>query len=242
MPLLLGPVDEVGDDEEVAGVALADDDLGLERRLLRARSPARRSGKRSRRPRLHLLDEPALLVLALGAGEAGHVAPLALGERDLAHLGDEQRVVAGLGQLAPGVAHLGRALEVEVVGVELEPVGVHHRRAGLHAEQGRVGLGVLGAGVVQVVGGDERQLRARGPAGAGPSGPGARCRGRGPSARRRSSRRRRCRGSRRPPAWPRRTARAAAGSGSRRTGSRSWRSGPCRSALSSSRSSRGHLA
>ena len=54
------------------------------------------------------------------------------------------------------------ALEVELVGVELEPVGVGQRRAGLHAEQRRVGLGVLGAGVVQVVGRHQRQPEVAG--------------------------------------------------------------------------------
>ena len=60
-------------------------------------------GSGSCRPALDLLDEPGLLGLALGQREARHVAALALGERDLAALGDEQRVVAGLGQLAPQV-------------------------------------------------------------------------------------------------------------------------------------------
>ena len=153
----LGPGDEVGDDEEVAGIPLGDDDLGLELGLgLRVVGDA--AGEALAQAALHLLDEPALLVLAGRAGEAGHVAPLVLGERDVAHLGDAQGVVAGLGQLAPGVPHLGRALEVELVGVELEPGGVHHRRAGLHAQQRRVRLGVVGAGVVQVVGGDERHV------------------------------------------------------------------------------------
>ena len=153
----LGPVDEVGDDEEVARVALGDDDVLLEGRLLAGvvRHPV---GEAALEAGLDLLDEPRRLVLALGAGEPGHVAPLPLGEGDLAPLGDEQGVVARLGQLAPQVAHLLGGLEVEVVGVELEPVGVHQRRAGLDAEQRRVRLGVLGPRVVQVVGRDERQL------------------------------------------------------------------------------------
>ena len=156
----LGPGDEVGDDEEVAGVPLGDDDLGLELGLLLGvvGDPL---GEPLTQPALDLLDEPALLVLPGRAREARHVATLVLGERDVAHLGDEQGVVAGLGQLAPRVAHLGGALEVEVVGVELEPVGVHHRRAGLDAQQRRVRLGVLGARVVQVVGRDEGHPSSR---------------------------------------------------------------------------------
>ncbi len=161
--VLLGPVDEVGDDEEVAGVALGDDDLGLEVGL-RADVGRDALGVAHGQPALDLLDEPGPLVLALGAREPGHVPPLALGERDVAALGDEQRVVAGLGQVAPELAHLRGALEVELVGVELEPVGVGQRGAGLHAQQDRVRGGVVGAGVVQVVGGDQRQVELLGEA------------------------------------------------------------------------------
>ena len=104
---------------------------------------------------LDLLDEPRGLVLALGAGEPWHQVGR-LVERDVAALGDQQRVVAGAGHLTPERAHLGGRLEVEVAGVELEPVGVGHRLAGLDAEQDLVGLGILFERVVQVVGGDHR--------------------------------------------------------------------------------------
>ena len=110
---------------------------------------------------LDLLDEPGLLALALRHGEARHQVR-ALGEGGLAPLGDQQGVVAGLGQLAPDLAHLGRRLEVEVVGLELEPLRVGQGGAGLDAEQHRVRLGVLGAGVVQVVGGHQRQTEVLG--------------------------------------------------------------------------------
>ena len=156
--VLLGPVDEVGDDEEVPGVPLGDDDLDLVLGLLAHVVGDAAPGSGGASPRPDLLDEPALLVLPLRAGEARHVGAGRLGEGDVAALGDEQGVVAGLGVVAPHVAHLGGALEVELVGVELEALGVGQRRAGLHAQQRRVRLGVLGVGVVQVVGRQQRQV------------------------------------------------------------------------------------
>ncbi len=161
--VLLGPADEVGDNEEVAWITLGDDHLGLVCRLLahRVRDPGRVAHVQ---PALHLLDEPGGLVLALRAREAGHVGALALGEADVAPFGNPQRVVARLGQLPPQVTHLLGALEIELVGIELEPVRVHQGRAGLHAEQRRVGLGVSGLGVVQVVGREQRKAEVLGQA------------------------------------------------------------------------------
>ncbi len=153
----LGPADEVGDDEEVARVALGDDDAGLVLGLRADRVRDALGVARLQAP-LDLLDEPGRLVLALGAREAGHVAALALGEADVAPLGDEQGVVAGLGQLAEQVPHLGRRLEVVAVAVELEPLGVVEPGAGLHAQQDLVRGGVGLGRVVQVVGGHERQV------------------------------------------------------------------------------------
>ena len=159
----LGPRDEVGDDEEVAGVALVEDDLGLVVGLL-----ARVVGDAGRealvQAGLDLLDEPAALVLPRRAREARHEAPLSLGEAHLAALGDRQRVVARLGQLTPQVAHLFGGLEVEVLGVELEPVRVHERRAGLDAQERRVRRRVGRLRVVQVVRRDERQVQPPGQA------------------------------------------------------------------------------
>src|SRR5690606_14300342 len=85
-----------------------------------------------------------------------------LGELDLAPLRDEQRVVARLRVVAPHVAHLGGALEVVALAPEREPVaallvgGLVERGARLHAQQRLVRVGVLGLGVVQVVGRQQR--------------------------------------------------------------------------------------
>ena len=161
--VVLGPVDEVGHDEEVTGVPLADDDVllvaGLRRGILR--NPV---GIAHPQAPLDLLDEPGLLGLPRGAGEPRHVAPLTLDERDVAALGDQQGVVAGLRQLAEQMAHLLRGLEVELVGVELEPTRVHEGRTRLHAQQRGVRRGVRCGRVVQVVRREQRQAKLGGQA------------------------------------------------------------------------------
>ena len=70
-------------------------------------------------------------------------------------LGDEQGVVAGLGELGEEVAHLGRRLQVVLLALELEPLGVVDEGTGLHAQQRVVGHMVLAVGVVAVVGGEQ---------------------------------------------------------------------------------------
>ena len=116
-------------------------------------------GEAATQARLDLLDEPGVLVLPGRAGIAGHVGAVALGEGHVAALGDGEGVVAGLGQLGEQLPHLGRRLEVVLAALELEPVGVGHRRAGLHAEQHLVRVGVGRRRIVQVVGGDQRQVQ-----------------------------------------------------------------------------------
>ncbi len=150
-------VEQVGRHQEVAREAHLHDDRDLVLGLLAVllRDTVREAPVQ---PPLDLLDEPARLGLALGhRGHRHQVAPL--GELHVDAFGDREGVVAGLGEDAvPLGAHLGGALQVEVLRVELEPVRVVHGLAGLHAEQDLVGLGVLGVGVVQVVGGQTRQV------------------------------------------------------------------------------------
>ena len=160
---------------------------------------------------------------ALGQREVGQLR-LAELDLDVGPLGDPQRVVARLGQLAEQVAHLGGRLQVVLVAVELEPLRVAHQRAGLHAQQRVVGLGVVAVRVVAVVGGEQRRADA---AGRSRSACGLvralRRRGRGPAARRRGCRARRCPGAGRPSrARPRRRPAAAPAARGRR-GSRWWR-------------------
>ena len=157
-----GPGNEIGNHQEIAGKTHADDhrdfvvgpgaDVGRDPRGIRRNSPSSTS-----------FTNQEFSSSPVGHREPGHEVG-ALGEADLAALGDQQGVVAGLAQLVlvgPERAHLRRGLEVEVAGVELEAVGVGHRLAGLHAEQHLVGVGVVGVRVVQVVRGDHRQVRSR---------------------------------------------------------------------------------
>ena len=103
-----------------------------------------------------------------GTREARHVGAVALGELDVAALGDQQGVVAGLGQLAPDLTHLGRGLEVVAVAVEGEPLARAvtgrdvHRRPGVDAEQVLLAGCVLAHDVVGVVGGQQRDLQVLG--------------------------------------------------------------------------------
>ena len=228
--VVLGPVDEVGHDEEVAREAHPGDHADLEVGLL-ADVVGDAVGVAEAQPLLDLLDEPGVLVLALRAREARHVGAVALGELDVAALGDQQGVVAGLGQAVadgPELAHLGGRLDVVAVAVELEPLGVAHHAARGDAEQVLVGR-------ARPAGGRSgsrwwRPAGCRGPcsAGAGRRGRGSRCRARGPSARGSSCPCRGCPGSRRPPRGPSRSRRCAARSAPRPRGTRWWRSGPRR--------------
>ena len=103
------------------------------------------------------LAQVGVLVVAFGHRERrqDRLAELDL---DVGPLGDQQRVVARVGQLAEQVAHLGRRLDVEVVAVELEALGVALERAGLHAQERVVRLRVVLVRVVAVVGREQRRL------------------------------------------------------------------------------------
>ncbi len=72
-------------------------------------------------------------------------------------LGDEQRVVARLLVVGEEVSHLPRRLQVELVGVELEPLRVVAHRAGLHAQERVVRFRVFAVRVVRVVRGEQRR-------------------------------------------------------------------------------------
>ena len=75
-------------------------------------------------------------------------------------LGDQQRGVAGAGHLVvPDLAHLGSRLQVVAVAVELEPVRIRQRLAGLHAQQRLVIVGGVAGDVVAVVGGQRRNAQ-----------------------------------------------------------------------------------
>ena len=165
--VVLGPVDEVGDHQEVAAEAHLGDDVELELGTL-AGLVGDAAGVADPQAALDLLDHPGRLVLADRTGEPRHVGAVALGEADVAALGDEQGVVAGLRQavsVGPQGPHLGRGLEVVVGAGEGEALARSvagrdvHRRAGVDAEQVLLRRRVLLVDVVGVVGGEQRDLQ-----------------------------------------------------------------------------------
>ncbi len=155
--VVLGPVDEVGHHQEIPRIPLARDHRGFELGLFGGVA-GYTLGETRLEPAAHLFDEPRLLGLAGRHRKLRHVGAGALVEVGLAALGDGQRVVAGLGQLGPDLPHLGGALQVVAVAVELEPVGGVTVRPGRHAQQRVVSRGIVRVHVMQVVGGDQGQL------------------------------------------------------------------------------------
>ena len=158
----LCPVDEVGDHEEVAGEAHGGNNPHLVLRLLahNIRDTLREAIVQAL---FNFLHEPGFLVFTLGHGEVRHVVRLGV-ELHVAAFSDFEGVLAGTGNVTKnGVHFLGRA-QVEVIRVELEALGVGQGRAGLHAQQRRVGGVVFLAGVVQVVGRHVGQVQLLGEA------------------------------------------------------------------------------
>jgi hypothetical protein len=152
----LGPVDEVGHDQEVG----AESHLRDHADLVLGAAPALlvvAAGEAAVHAEPDLAAQPAFLGLAVRYREAGH--QVLLGEAHLAALRDQQGRVAACLPLGVGGdrAHLGRGLDVIAAAVELEPAGVGQVGPGLHAQQHLMRLRVAGAGVVRVVGDDERE-------------------------------------------------------------------------------------
>jgi hypothetical protein len=155
--LVLGPHDEVGDDEEVPREPHLDDDVHLVLDLLAA-VLGDAPGEAALHAALDLLLEPADLGVALGDVELRHEVALLEHAGGVDLLGDQERVGAAL---LPGVrgvdgVHLVRGLEVVAGAVELEAVGVGEVLAGLDAQQRVVGGGLVRVRVVGVVG-DQRR-------------------------------------------------------------------------------------
>ena len=156
-PARLRVAHEIPHDEEVRREAHRLDDVEL---VLDALDHVRR-GRRAvalARADHRELAQVGVLVVALGHRERRQDRLPEL-DLDVGALGDQQRVVARVGQLAEHVAHLGRRLDVEVVAVELEALGVALERAGLHAQERVVRLGVFLVRVVAVVGREQRRLQ-----------------------------------------------------------------------------------
>ena len=160
--VVLGPVDELLHDEEVAGEAHLKDDLEL---VLQAVAV----GLRVDAGAVGVLFQAAFQTFLGQAAELGIQAGAfgQLVDREIvvphvqfhvAALGDLGRVAQGLGQMAEHGLHLLAGLVVEVMGAEAHALGVVHGGLGLDAEQHLVGVGVVGVEVMAVVGGHDGQL------------------------------------------------------------------------------------
>ncbi len=105
----------------------------------------------------HQLAEVGRLGVTRRNGELGQQDPAEL-EVDRCPLRHQQRVVACTGVLIGGedAPHLRSRLEIELLGVEAEPVGLVAGGTGLDAEQDVVGLCLVPPRVMGVVGGEKR--------------------------------------------------------------------------------------
>ena len=158
--LRLGPLDEIGDDQEVAGEAHRGDDRQLVVQPLavdRAGSPRRRrrhpSGAAAlRSPWLGRFPPRRSPARTLGQmGSSGlRVSAMTAQRRAIG-----QRVVAGLGQVGEQGAHVGGRLE-PVLRRDAAAVGFGQRAALGDAQQRVMRLMHVGGGEVAVVGRDER--------------------------------------------------------------------------------------
>ncbi len=157
----LGVAHQVGDDQEVGREAHLQDDADLVIDLLLLALGGARSGS-ARRPRLATSLRNQLSSVSPFRARELRQQLLVLERRRLDALGDQQRVVARLGQLSERRPHLRRRLQVELVGLELEAGRIGQGGAGLHAQQHLVRRAVGLLGVVQVVGGDQREVELLG--------------------------------------------------------------------------------
>ncbi len=156
---------DVGHDQEVRAEAHRPDDrhLGLEplQDTRRHRIPVAQGEARQ-----DLLPQPRLLRLALRhVREPRHLVDLA---EDLVvrldALGDQQRVVAGLGEVGEEGAHLGGRLQEVAGAAEAEAARVVLVLADADAQQVVVGVGLVLGDVVGVVGGEEGKVQVLGQA------------------------------------------------------------------------------
>ena len=106
--------------------------------------------------RIHLLLEPGGLGLPLRHRKTWHQVTVL--EADIAAFGDQEGVVAGFRMIPEEMPHLVGGLQVELVSVEFEAVGIVERGRRLHAEECGMRGRVVRVCIVQVVGGDERQV------------------------------------------------------------------------------------
>ena len=159
----LGPLDEVGDDQEVAGEPHAGDHVELVGRAARGRPLHRPRGCDHRRePRLEAglgLAAQFLVLAAAVGGREGRQDRRAARHHEAAAPRDHQRVGDRLGQVGEQLGHLGRRLEA-VLGRQAAAVLLRDLGAVGDAEQHVVGLELVGLDEMHVVGRDQRQVAA----------------------------------------------------------------------------------
>ncbi len=165
---VLRPGDEVGDDQEVAGIFHAGDDAELEFEPLAVFIDAvafgdAGGGEPSR--------EASLGALAQFVGFVDHAAALAdrkarqdrllHGRAEGAALGDLDGIGERFRQIGEQLAHFGAGLEA-MLGVELAAVGLRDEAAFGDADQRVMGFVVGDGGEIRLVGRDQRQVAAIG--------------------------------------------------------------------------------
>ncbi len=158
----LGPFDEVGDDEEIAGELHLHDDVELEGEAFVVVLPrvARREpvmGETGLEPLARLAAQLLLFVdrLAAGDGEARQDGLSRQRPVGAAH-GDLDAGLGRLGQVGEKLRHFGAGLE-PVLGREAAAVGRREERALGDAEQRVMRLVVGAGGEIGLVGRDQRQ-------------------------------------------------------------------------------------
>ena len=153
-----GERDEVGDDQEVGGVAHLQDHAEL---VVEALLELRRHGPvAALEAGLALRAQPALDGVPIRHREVRD-AQLAERQHDVRHLRDAAAVEDRLLLVGEERPHLGRGLHVELVRLELQAARRVEVVPGPDAQQDVVGVGLLLADVVQVVGDHERETDLR---------------------------------------------------------------------------------
>ncbi len=167
--IVLGPLDEVGDDQEVAGEAHLDDDVQLDGQpLVIDFAPlAEVRGLRVEdahqallQPLARLGDEECVRGHALGDGEVRQ-AGLPQGQLQVAAPGDLDAVLQRLGDVREQLHHLLGAAQVLLLAVAVRATRIVQGAALADADSGLVGLIVLRAQEAHVVGGHHRDAEAR---------------------------------------------------------------------------------
>ena len=156
-PLPLGPFDEVGDDQEIAGKAHLLDDAQLEIQPCVIILDGDGVGDDGQ-TRVQPLARLAAQFLDLVIGETGQDRVVA-GDGKGAAAGDFHGVGDGLGQVGEQHRHVLGRLEIMVGGQAAARGRLVHHRAFADADQRVMGAEHRGIGEIRVIGGDQRQVQ-----------------------------------------------------------------------------------